>query len=289
MEIWPGISEPVLRLGAFAGVFAIMAVAEALVPRRARTLGRPRRWFANLGIVVIDSLVVRILFPVAAIGFAMIAAERGWGLFNLTGLPLWLEGLLAILLLDLAIYGQHVATHRIPLLWRLHQVHHADRDIDVTTGTRFHPIEIALSMVWKILVVVALGAPAWAVLVFEVVLNGMAMFNHANFDLGRRLDGWLRLVVVTPDMHRVHHSVLRDETDSNYGFNLSLWDRVFGTYKPQPERGHTDMTIGLPPYQDERPADLVWMLMLPFRRVRRGPAEEVAPTIPPASTRTTST
>jgi sterol desaturase/sphingolipid hydroxylase (fatty acid hydroxylase superfamily) len=270
MEFVSGLSEPTLRLAVFAGVFAVMALAEALVPRRALILGRPRRWLANLGIAVIDSLVVRFAFPVVAVTAAAIAAERGWGLFNLTAWPGWAEGLAAVLLLDLAIFGQHVATHRVPLLWRLHQVHHADRDIDVTTGIRFHPVEIALSMVWKIAVVIALGASAWAVVAFEIVLNAMAMFSHANFDLGRRLDAALRLVLVTPDMHRVHHSVFRDETDSNYGFNISLWDRLFGTYRPQPRLGHTDMTIGLDPYQDERPADLLWLLALPFRRLRRG-------------------
>lgn len=274
MDFPVAISEPVIRLSAFAGVFAVMAICEALLPRRELILGRPRRWLANIGVALIDSLVVRFTFPLVAMGAAVLAAERGWGIFNLAPWPFLLEGLLAILLLDLAIYAQHVVTHKLPILWRLHQVHHADRDIDVTTGIRFHPIEIALSMIWKIAVVIALGAPAWAVLIFEVVLNAMAMFSHANFDLGRRTDRWLRWIVVTPDMHRVHHSVLRDETDSNYGFNLSLWDRLFGTYRPQPADGHIGMTIGLQPYQDDRPAGLIWILLLPFQRLRRTAAAQ---------------
>ncbi|VAW12743.1 Fatty acid hydroxylase family (carotene hydroxylase/sterol desaturase) [hydrothermal vent metagenome] len=268
METLFGLGETTLRLTVFAGVFLIMALAETLVPRREMNLPKPRRWFTNLGLVVVNSLLVRFTFPMVAIGAAALAETRGWGLLALTGWPGWLKILIAVLVLDLAIYIQHVVTHKIPILWRLHQVHHADRDIDVTTGTRFHPIEIALSMLYKMVVVVALGAPPVAVLIFEVVLNAMAMFNHANFDLGRRLDGLVRLVVVTPDMHRVHHSVIREETDSNYGFNLSVWDRVFRTYRPQPRLGHIDMVIGLKPYRDEKPANLIWSLLLPFRRLR---------------------
>jgi len=268
MEYFLGLSEATLRLTVFVGVFALMAIVEALMPRRELSLSKPRRWFTNLGLVVIDSLFVRFTFPLVAVGTAAIAETRGWGLLALTDWPVWLKTLIAILVLDCAIYLQHVATHKIPILWRLHQVHHADRDIDVTTGTRFHPIEIALSMLYKMGVVVALGASPLAVLIFEVVLNAMAMFSHANFDLGQRLDRWVRLVVVTPDMHRVHHSEIREETDSNYGFNLSIWDRIFRTYKPQPRLGHIDMTIGLTPYQDEKPAGLLWSLLLPFRRLR---------------------
>jgi len=268
MEVISGLSETTLRLSVFAGVFIIMAVAEALMPRRERVLPKSRRWFTNLGLVVINSVFVRVTFPMVAIGAAAVAEARGWGLLAFTDWPVWIKTLVAVLVLDWAIYVQHVATHKIPVLWRLHQVHHADRDIDVTSGTRFHPIEIALSMIYKMAVVVALGASPLAVLIFEVVLNAMAMFSHANFDLGATLDRWVRLVVVTPDMHRVHHSEIHEETDSNYGFNLSIWDRIFRTYRPQPRRGHIDMTIGLAPYQDEKPASLKWSLLLPFQRMK---------------------
>jgi len=268
MEYFLGLSETTLRLSVFAGVFLVMAVAETLLPRRELTLSKPRRWFTNLGLVVIDSLVVRFTFPMVAVGVAVYADVRGWGLLALADWPVWLKTLVAVLVLDLSIYIQHVVTHKIPILWRLHQVHHVDRDIDVTTGTRFHPIEIALSMAYKMVVVVALGASPLAVVIFEVVLNAMAMFSHANFDLGQRLDKWVRLVVVTPDMHRVHHSEIREETDSNYGFNLSIWDRIFRTYRPQPRRGHIDMVIGQTAYQNEKPANLLWSLLLPFRKLR---------------------
>lgn len=261
-----GNLEQILRLSAFLGVFAVMALAEALVPRRGRHWTRGRRWTTNLGIAVLDSLAVRLVFPVAAIGVAAAAQTRGWGLFNTTGWPLWLEGLVAVVALDLAIYGQHVASHKLPVLWRLHRVHHADPEIDVTTGIRFHPIEILLSMAYKMAVVAALGAAPVAVFLFEVILNACAMFNHANFKIPHKLDAALRLLLVTPDMHRVHHSVIRREIDSNYGFNLSVWDRMFGTYIPQPEYGHDGMTIGLGEYPGDPPTRLGWILLLPFQR-----------------------
>lgn len=258
------IGESALRLAAFAGVFLVMALAEFGAPRRDLGHGRGRRWITNMAIVLIDTLAVRLVFPLAAVGVALWADANGIGLFNVLGVPGWLAGIVCFLALDLAIWAQHLAVHKIPVLWRVHRVHHADVDIDVTTALRFHPIEIVLSMVWKMIVVVALGAPPLSVFLFEVVLNGMAMFNHANFHIPARIDRLLRAIVVTPDMHRVHHSVDIAETDSNYGFNLSVWDRLFRTYVPQPALGHEGMTIGLGEYQTDRPTRLGWSLLLPF-------------------------
>jgi sterol desaturase/sphingolipid hydroxylase (fatty acid hydroxylase superfamily) len=264
MEAVNTIGEGALRLAAFASVFLIMALGELAAPRRTLGHGRGRRWITNLAIVVIDSLAVRLIFPLAAVGIAFWAEGRGIGLGYILGLPGWLAGILAFLALDLAIWAQHLAVHKIPVLWRIHRVHHADVDIDVTTALRFHPIEIVLSMVWKMVVVVALGAPPLSVFLFEVVLNGMAMFNHANVHLPYRIDRVLRIVLVTPDMHRVHHSTDVAETDSNYGFNLSIWDRLFRTYVPQPALGHEGMNIGLDDYRSDDPTRLGWSLALPF-------------------------
>ena len=255
--------EPTIRLAAFFGIFAVMALWELAAPRRRLTAAKPARWFANLAIVAINTLVIRLVFPLLAVGAALWAAGRGWGLFNLTAAPVWLAFPASILLLDLLIYAQHVVFHKVPVLWRLHLMHHADLDIDVTTGARFHPVEIVLSMAIKMAAVVALGAPAAAVVVFEVLLNATAMFNHANARLPVGIDRMLRLFVVTPDMHRVHHSVLRRETDSNYGFNLPWWDRLFGTYRAQPTAGHDGMTIGLAELRDPARLTLPWMLALP--------------------------
>lgn len=270
-----GIPEAWLRPGVFLGVLVVMGLLEVLAPRRTLVAPKGRRWLTNLTIVGVDSLLVRLMavlaVPLAAVAAAAWAEARGIGLLALVGLPVWLEVLIAILVLDLAIWAQHIASHKIPLLWRLHQMHHADRDIDVTTGIRFHPVEIGLSMFWKIAVVVALGAPAVAVLLFEVVLNGCALFNHSNVRLPLGLDRALRRIIVTPDMHRVHHSVLSDEHDTNYGFNLSIWDRWFGTYTDQPKAGHDGMTIGLAPYQHDGPTRIGWSISLPF--MRRSEAE----------------
>ena len=266
--------EGVIRFAVFAGVFVLMAVLEAVFPRKDRVLPRAHRWLTNGGFVVIDTLALRLVLPVLAVGMAGIAARNGWGLFNSLALPFWLEVALAFIILDLLIYAQHVATHKIPMLWRLHKVHHADRDIDATTGVRFHPVEIVLSMTYKLLCVVILGAPALAVFLFEVVLNAAALFNHANVRLPSGVDRIARRVIVTPDMHRVHHSVHRQETDSNYGFFLSVWDRMFRTYIAEPRDGHGAMTIGLSDYQDEKPARLLWSLWLPFRRVPADAARE---------------
>jgi sterol desaturase/sphingolipid hydroxylase (fatty acid hydroxylase superfamily) len=258
-------NEPLIRLAVFVGVLALMAGLEAFFPRRQRATGRWLRWPNNLGVVVVDSLIVRILFPTAAVGIALAMEGRGVGLLPWLGMPQPLAILLAIVVLDFAIYLQHVMFHAVPLLWRLHRMHHADLDFDVTTGLRFHPVEIVLSMVIKLMVVVALGAPAVAVLIFEVLLNATAMFNHANLRLPGWLDRALRLVLVTPDMHRVHHSVVPRETNSNFGFNLAVWDRIFGTYRAQPAAGHDAMTIGIQQFRDPRELRLDHMLTQPLR------------------------
>jgi sterol desaturase/sphingolipid hydroxylase (fatty acid hydroxylase superfamily) len=259
------VLESAVRLGFFVGVLALMAALELLLPRRELTVQRPLRWASNLGLVALNTLAVRLLIPLGAVGLAAVAQERGWGLFNNLGLPGWLSVLASVVALDLAIYLQHVLFHAVPLFWRLHMVHHADLDFDVTTGLRFHTLEILLSMGLKMATVVLLGAPPVAVLLFEILLNATSMFNHANVRLPRWLDGALRVVLVTPDMHRVHHSVRVRETNSNFGFNLPWWDFLFGTYKPQPDAGHERMTIGLAQFRDERRVErLPWMLALPF-------------------------
>lgn len=258
-------NEAGVRLALFLSILTVLALVEVLSPRRTPAFGRARRWPANLGIVALDAIVLRIVLPVAAVGAALMAEASGIGLFHFLGVPWWIALPLAVLLLDLSVWAQHVATHRIPLLWRLHRMHHADLDFDVTTGLRFHPIEIVLSMVWKIAVVVALGAPAAAVVVFEVLLNAGSLFSHANLRLPARVDAVLRRVIVTPDMHRVHHSTEPAETHSNFGFCFSWWDRLFGTYRAEPRAGHDAMTIGLPVFRDPAELRLDRMLTQPFR------------------------
>ncbi|MCE8515546.1 sterol desaturase family protein [Ruegeria pomeroyi] len=261
-------NESLIRLTVFVGLFVLFALAERLAPRRRIHPRRPRRWLTNLTISVLNTVTLRALavgLPLLAVGAALDATAQGWGLFNHLVWPGWVEALLAVLILDFAIWGQHLVTHKIPLLWRLHRVHHADTDIDVSTAIRFHPVEIALSMLLKIGLVYLLGPSALAVVLFEILLNGTALFNHSNLRLPLALDAVLRKVLVTPDMHRVHHSVLREEHDSNYGFALSIWDRMMGTYVAQPAKGHDQMSIGLA-WQDDRPARLGWSLLLPFRR-----------------------
>jgi len=258
-------SEPQIRLIAFASVFAVMAAWEMLAPRREQQLGRGTRWPSNMGIVVLDTVLVRLLFPTTAVGLALLAEAQGWGLLHALGLPVWASVLLAIMALDFAIYLQHVLFHAVPALWRLHRMHHADLEFDVTTGARFHPIEILLSMGLKLGVVAALGAPAVAVLIFEVLLNATAMFNHSNVRMPAWVDSVLRWVVVTPDMHRVHHSIIARETNSNFGFNLPWWDRLFGTYRAQPTAGHDAMIIGIEQFREPREQRLDRMLTQPFR------------------------
>ena len=254
-----------VRLSAFAGVFAGMALWELLAPRRQERIKRLRRWPGNVGIVVLDILLVRLVFPTAAVGVALIAEAQGWGLFHALGAPAWLAVPASVILLDLAIYLQHVLFHAVPMLWRLHRMHHADLEFDVTTGVRFHPFEILLSMVIKVTVVAALGTPAVAVLLFEVLLNATSMFNHGNVRVPASLDRVLRWMVVTPEMHRVHHSILARETNSNFGFNLPWWDRLFGTYRAQPAAGHEAMTIGIEQFREPRELGLDRMLLQPFR------------------------
>jgi sterol desaturase/sphingolipid hydroxylase (fatty acid hydroxylase superfamily) len=257
-----------LRLVIFAALFAVFAVLERLAPRRAPHNAGPHRWATNGAIMVLGAILLRglaLLLPLLAVGAALDAKQFGWGLFNALNWNPWVEGALAFLFLDLAIWAQHLVTHKVPLLWRFHRVHHADGDFDVTTAIRFHPIEIAVSMLVKIAVIYALGPAAAAVVVFEVALNGTALFNHANLALPPHLDRALRLVLVTPDMHRVHHSTIRAEHDTNFGFCLSVWDRLFRTYRAQPDKGHDAMTIGLQ-WQDDRPTQLGWSLLLPFRK-----------------------
>ena len=257
--------EPVIRLAAFAGVFIAMAVWEFVVPRRKQAIGRGRRWPNNLGVVVVNTLLVRIAFPTTAVGLAIVAEARGFGLFNVIALPAWVAVVASVVILDLAIYLQHVLFHAVPALWRLHRMHHADLEFDVSTGLRFHPIEIVLSMLIKFAVVAALGAPALSVLVFEVLLNATSMFNHANVRIPLGIDRVLRWLLVTPDMHRVHHSILARETNSNFGFNLPWWDRLFGTYRAQPAAGHEAMTIGIEQFREPRELRLDRMLVQPFR------------------------
>jgi sterol desaturase/sphingolipid hydroxylase (fatty acid hydroxylase superfamily) len=257
--------EPYIRLGAFGGIFAIMTLWELVGARRKEVIGRGSRWPSNLGIVVVDTILVRLVFPVTAVGLASLAAARGFGFFNVIGLPFWVSVVASIVLLDLAIYLQHVLFHAVPALWRLHRMHHADLEFDVTTGLRFHPIEILLSMLIKFTVVVALGAPAVAVLIFEVLLNATSMFNHGNVRIHPAFDRILRWIVVTPEMHRVHHSIIARETNSNFGFNLPWWDRLFGTYRAQPEAGHEAMTIGIEQFRDRGELRLDRMLLQPLR------------------------
>lgn len=259
--------EPFIRLACFAGIFAAVALGELAAPRRVLTTSKSARWFTNIGIVVINAVALRIVFPVAAVGIAIIASERGWGLFNNLPIPYWLAVVLSVAFLDFVIYLQHVMFHAVPSLWRLHMMHHADMDIDLTTGSRFHPVEIVLSMLIKMAAVMIIGAPAVGVILFEVLLNGTAMFNHGNVFLPLGLDRVLRLFVVTPDMHRVHHSVLPFETNSNFGFNVPWWDRLMGTYRPQPRKGHQGMTIGLNQFRDPSRLSLLRILAMPFMGV----------------------
>jgi len=259
-------NETALRMGVFIVILVIMMLAEALLPRKKRVQPRARRWASNLLLVVIDTLALRLIFPIIAVGVAVYAQANGWGLLNLITLPAWLSVLIAIVILDMMIYWQHVVSHKWDFLWALHKVHHTDRDIDVTTALRFHPIEIVLSMAFKMALVFALGAPVLAVIIFEIILNGCAMFNHSNVRFSRGIDKILRSVMVTPDMHRIHHSTIERETNSNYGFSTSLWDRLFKSYIPQPSQGHDDMVIGLQEHQDNSPSNLIWALALPFKR-----------------------
>lgn len=261
--------ESAVRLACFAAVLAGVMLWQWLKPKRAYSQSLPARWANNFGILIINTVVLRLVFPVAAVGAAFVAEDRGWGLFNHLAWPAWLEIIACVLALDALIYGQHVVFHKIPALWRIHRMHHVDLDFDVSTGLRFHPIEILISMGVKWLAVIILGAPALAVLIFEILLNAFPMFNHANAGLPEPVDRALRWLVVTPDMHRVHHSVIGEETNSNYGFNLSWWDRLCGTYRDRPARGHTGMDIGQSDWRRPEDCVAIWgMLRVPFHEPR---------------------
>ena len=257
-------NEVTIRLGFFLGVLALMAIWEVLAPRRALTISKTARWFANLAIISLNAAVVRLLFPVLPVALALLAQKKGWGLLNYFDAPYWFAVIAGVIVLDLVIYLQHVMFHAVPALWRLHMMHHADLDFDLTTGLRFHPIEIILSAGIKLAAVVVFGPPALAVLIFEVLLNATSMFNHSNVRIPLSVDRLLRFFVVTPDMHRVHHSVVIKETNSNFGFNLPWWDRLLGTYCHQPAAGHQGMTIGLSQFRDAKRLTLPRMLTLPF-------------------------
>jgi sterol desaturase/sphingolipid hydroxylase (fatty acid hydroxylase superfamily) len=259
-------SQIAIRLGAAAGLFALLALWEWRAPHRRREAGRGGRWFGNLGLLAVDMIAVRLIAPTAAVGAALLAAHNGWGLLPLLHVPYWPAVLVSIVALDLVIYAQHMAFHHVPVLWRLHRVHHADTELDVTTGLRFHPFEILLSLAIKVAAVLALGAPALAVVAFEVLLNATAMFNHSNVALPPRLEPLARWLVVTPQMHEVHHSADRRETDSNFGFNLPWWDRLFGTYRAAPAAGDDGVVIGLPDFREPAERTLLRLLTQPFRR-----------------------
>jgi len=259
-------NEVFIRLGFFFGIFFSMAIWEMIAPRRSLSQPKRIRWFNNIGITVFNSVLVRLVFPAAAVGAAVLSEQQRWGLFNILIVPKLIAGVVAVIILDLTIYTQHVIFHKVPLLWRLHRMHHTDLDVDVTTGARFHPVEILLSMGIKIGMVFIIGVYAWSVVVFEVLLNGTSMFNHSNVFMNEKIDRFLRMVVVTPDMHRVHHSVIIKETDSNFGFNLSWWDRLFGTYRAQPASGHEAMVLGLSNYRNPKWLTLRWMMAIPFAK-----------------------
>lgn len=257
------MTEAQTRLAIFLGVLVAMSFLETLFPAKDRTQSRASRWTTNIGLVVIDTLAIRFLFPVIAVGAALWAEVQGLGLFNVINFPIWAEIVLAILILDIIIYWQHRAFHKVPVLWRLHKVHHADRDLDATSGLRFHPIEIILSMLIKMTAVIILGAPLLAVIIFEILLNACALFNHANVRLPRWLEKPLRQVMVTPALHRIHHSVVERETNTNFGFSVIWWDKIFRSYSDKPEGS---LKLGLSEYQTNAPSNLLWSLVLPFRR-----------------------
>ena len=256
--------EPQLRLGTFVGVLLAMMMWERAMPLRALHQSLMIRWTGNLGITAISSLLARLAAPIAPASAALVAASNDWGLFHFFDGPTWLAFGVSVLALDAVTYTQHRIFHAVPLLWRLHRMHHADLELDTTTGLRFHPLEILLSLLVKVGAVLALGAPALAIVVFEIILNVTSMFNHGNIRIPPSIDRWLRLVVVTPLMHRVHHSIVRDETNSNFGFNIPWWDRLFGTYRAAPTSGYADMTVGLPVFRGPQASRLDHLLIQPF-------------------------
>ena len=257
--------EVLIRLSAFSSIFVIMSILEVISPKRTLSINKSKRWINNIAIVIFNSIVIRIFFPTAAVGVAIWAQDQQFGLFYSLNIPYYLSIPLTIILLDLVIYFQHIMFHITPLFWRFHRVHHIDQDIDVTTGLRFHPFEIILSLLIKFFAIVLIGIPAISVVLFEVILNATSMFNHSNIHIGKTFDHWLRMILVTPDMHRVHHSTITKETNSNYGFNLSIWDRLFKTYRAQPKEGHQQMKIGLSQYRNKNQTQQILpMLWFPF-------------------------
>ncbi len=263
------MSPESIRLAIFLGVFVLVAVAEWRFPQHSRVQTRRERWVTNIGILVLDIIAVRLTVGAAAYGMSIYAQAHGWGLFNALAWPVWLEGLAAFLILDFAIYLQHVMSHALPAFWRLHQVHHADLDVDATTGTRFHPLEILISLMWKVALVAALGISPWTVVIYEAVLNAAAVYTHGNIRIPAKLDYLLRLLFCTPDMHRVHHSVIPEETNSNFGNFLSLWDRLCGTMRRDPVKGQLGVDIGLYEYRDPAKLGLVNLILMPFRSVSK--------------------
>ncbi len=261
--------ETLVRLGFFAAIFFVMALSEKIAPRRLLLKSKTKRWIGNLGMQIINVVVLRLIFPVFPVGIAVICAQRGWGLLNYYQITPLLALIIAVAALDFVIYLQHRMFHVVPLFWRMHMVHHTDQDIDVTTALRFHPLEIILSMLIKFSAVAAIGAPPLSVLIFEIMLNGATMFNHGNVGIPLPLDRIIRIVLVTPDMHRVHHSVVARETNSNYGFSFPWWDRMLKTYQAQPQDGHYKMKIGLNGYHDDRSLKLSSMLTMPFSYPKR--------------------
>lgn len=264
-----GEHDNIIRLAVFASILTLLIAAEFFAPRKQRVMARSGRWITNFGLTALNTLALRFLMPLLALAAAQLAAQRGWGLLNILTLPEWLAFIIAFVALDMLIYAQHIAFHHVPMLWRFHKVHHADRDLDVTSGARFHPGEALISMAFKIACVMALGAPVAVVFVFEAVLNAASLFSHSNIAIPDKADNLLRRIIVTPDMHRVHHSILRKETNSNFGFFLSVWDRLFRTYIAQPSSGHDGMTIGLGEYQSDAPNGLWWSLKAPFMASRQ--------------------
>lgn len=257
-------NEVVWRIVSFSVILSGIGLWEIVAPRRPLTTRKNQRWFANLSMIAIATLVVRFTFPLLPVGLAIIAQEQGWGLLNFVTLPSWLEIFLAVIALDFVIYLQHVMFHFLPVLWRLHRMHHSDLDLDASSGNRFHPVEIMISIGIKLGAVLIIGPAPIAVLLFEILLNAAAIFNHGNIRIPLSIDRWLRTVVVTPDMHRVHHSVIPRETNSNFGFSLSCWDFLCGTYRAQPGAGHLEMIIGLKDYRDPARLSLPRLLLQPF-------------------------
>jgi len=257
--------EAAIRLAIFLGVLAIMALWEIIDPRRSLTESKPQRWAINLGLTFLNTALVRLTMGAAAYSAAVFAGKHGWGLFNYVNLPVRVETVSGILLLDFAVYVQHVLAHALPVFWRLHRVHHADLNFDVTTGLRFHPLEILLSYLYKVCVVIILGVHPLAVVIFEIILNTGSQFNHGNVNIPPKIDRWLRFILVTPDMHRIHHSSIADETNSNFGFSISLWDRLCGTYLHVPAKGQLGMELGLQEFRQQSDLGFFQLLLLPFK------------------------